>query len=69
MEKDQEKISSLESNIRMIMQQIGTFEFLLINLEFFKYECDRALDNIKEAYRKLGEENISELSRIKNPPA
>lgn len=31
-------------------------------------ECDRALDNIKNSYRKLTEDSVNELSRIKNPP-
>jgi hypothetical protein len=31
-------------------------------------ECDRALDNIKDAYKKLTEDIVIELSKIKNPP-
>eukprot|EP00347_Sterkiella_histriomuscorum_P001430 403372067 len=36
--------------------------------EYFQLECDRALDSIKDSYRKLTEDSVSELSRIKNPP-
>ncbi|CDW77646.1 UNKNOWN [Stylonychia lemnae] len=57
-EQQQENIQKAESELRMIQQQI----------EFFKYECDRALENIKDSYRRLTEESVSELSRIKNPP-
>eukprot|EP00349_Pseudokeronopsis_sp_Brazil_P004096 CAMPEP_0202975520 /NCGR_PEP_ID=MMETSP1396-20130829/69778_1 /ASSEMBLY_ACC=CAM_ASM_000872 /TAXON_ID= /ORGANISM="Pseudokeronopsis sp., Strain Brazil" /LENGTH=68 /DNA_ID=CAMNT_0049711241 /DNA_START=43 /DNA_END=249 /DNA_ORIENTATION=+ len=31
-------------------------------------ECERALDNVKDAYRRTTEEAVVELIRIKNPP-
>lgn len=31
-------------------------------------ECERALDNIKDAYKRLSEDVVIELSKIKNPP-
>ena len=46
---------------------IFTFSIKIL-IEFFKFECDRALENIKDSYRRLTEDQVTELSRIKNPP-
>jgi len=39
-----------------------------LQLEFFKYECDKALESVREAQRKTSEDMLSELGKIKNPP-
>jgi len=37
-------------------------------MEFVKMECERALENVKDSYKKATEETMMELVRIKNPP-
>ena len=55
--------------LNLLFNRLVIFHKSLMMLEFFKLECDRALENIQGEYKKMTEELVSDLARIKNPPA